>query len=91
MIDFTKIKEVAIEQFNGGVGVTKANMFMDKNMKIMISTLEKDCSIGKHIHSTSSEVIYVLSGSARVILNGEEEIIKAGQCHYCPKGSTHEI
>lgn len=24
-------------------------------------------------------------------LDGEPEIVRAGQCHFCPKGSMHEI
>ena len=91
MIDFSKIKEVSIPQLNGGSGIIKANMFMDSNMKIMLSTLEKGCSIGKHKHITSSEIIYILKGEAKIYLDDKEEIVKEGQCHYCPKGSCHEI
>ena len=25
------------------------------------------------------------------LLDGKEEIVKKGQCHYCPKGHSHEI
>lgn len=91
MIDFNKINEVSIPKFNGGEGVTKANMFMDGKCKIMKSTLVKGSSIGQHIHSTSCEIAYVLSGEAKCILDGNEEIVKNGECHYCPKGSSHSI
>ena len=33
--------------------------------------------------------MHVLSGTARVVMDGEVEIIHAGQTHYCPKGHTH--
>ncbi len=91
MINFDEIEEVAIPNLNGGEGITKANMFMDKNIKIMKSTIEKGSSIGEHIHKTSSEIVYVISGEAKCILDGKEEIVREGECHYCPKGSTHSI
>lgn len=57
----------------------------------MLSTLEKGASIGQHTHRTGSEIAYVLSGKARCILDGKEEVVLPGQCHYCPQGSTHSI
>ena len=34
--------------------------------------------------------MYVLSGTARVLMgDGTEEIVHAGQTHYCPKGHSH--
>ena len=75
MINFDELKEYCISQMNGGIGETKAKMFNDGKIKIMLSTLEVGCSIGEHEHKTSCEVIYVLSG----------------ECHYCPKGSKHSI
>ena len=41
MINFDEIKEVGINSLNGGNGVTKANMYMDNNIKIMKSVLER--------------------------------------------------
>ncbi len=91
MINFEEIDTVEIPEFNGGTGITKSKMFIDGNGKIMKAILEKGSSIGKHTHSTSSEIIYIISGMAKCILNEKEEIVKTGQCHYCPKGSTHSI
>lgn len=36
MINFDEIKEMGINELNGGNGITKANMFMDKNNEICI-------------------------------------------------------
>ena len=65
--------------------------FWDEKVKIMLSTLEKGCSIGHHIHKTSSEITYVIEGEAKCVLDGKEEIVRAGQCHYCPKGACHSL
>lgn len=91
MINFDEIEVSEIPEFNGGTGITKGRMFIDENGKIMKAVLEKGSSIGEHTHKTSCEIVYIISGTAKCILNGKEEFVQAGQCHYCPKGSTHSI
>lgn len=91
MIDFNKITETVINNFYGGEGEYVARMFVDENNKIMKGKLAKDCSIGKHCHETSCEVIFILSGKGKVILDGKEEILTEGDCHYCKKGQTHTL
>ena len=86
-----KLKKTEISQFNGGNGIVKSEMYNDTHIKFMKTILEKDCSIGLHQHLTSSEVIYVIKGQAKCILNNVEEIVNEGGCHYCPKGSFHSI
>ena len=48
-------------------------------------------SIGLHKHETSDDINYVLSGTGKAICDGQEEILKAGTCHICKKGSQHSI
>lgn len=91
MIDFDNLKEFATKNLNGGEGIVKAKMFADKQIKIMISILDAGSSIGEHKHTTSCEVVYILSGMAECITNGTSELLIAGQCHYCPQGSSHAI
>ena len=91
LIDFNKIKEITIPNLNGGSGAVSAMMFMQSENKIMISRIPKGSSIGTHIHTTSSEVNYIISGIGRVICDGKEEKLEAGVCHYCPKNSSHSI
>ena len=91
MIKFEEINEVEFPQFKGGNGITKNRMFADENVKIMRVVLEKGSSIGIHTHTTNSEIIYIIDGIARCSIDGKEEIVKKGECHYCPKGSTHSI
>ena len=91
MINFSDIKATLMPNFQGGKGVTAAQMFVDDKNKIMRITLAPGSSIGMHCHETSSEVIYVLSGVGTAILDGTEETINAGECHYCPKGHTHSF
>ena len=89
MIKFEALNEAVIENFRGGDGETITRMFATDSIKIMKAVLKKGCSIGRHTHETSSEIIYIISGGAKCVIDGKEEFIGAGECHYCPKGGTH--
>ena len=89
LIDFSTMEETVIPHFKGGEKETAAQMFTDENGKIMRGRLIPGASIGLHTHETSSEIIHILAGKARIIMDGAEEMALPGQVHYCPKGHTH--
>ena len=88
---FDAMPETVLENFCGGEKELRVNMYIDPNGKILRGRLVPGASIGLHTHETSSEIIYYLSGSGKVICDGEEERVSAGDCHYCPKGSAHTM
>lgn len=90
-IDFNKIEESVMQNFKGGEGEMRAHMFFDGTNRIMKATLVPGASIGLHRHETSSEIIYILSGSGKVLYEGEEIPLAAGDCHYCKKGFQHSL
>ena len=85
LIDFNAIKEITVPGMNGGTGTMSAKMYMGEQGKII------PCSIGLHRHKTSDDINYVLSGTGRAICDGQEELLRAGTCHICKKGSEHSI
>ena len=91
MIDFERLEEELTPNMRGGEGTVKARRFLQGNVKILKLTLEKGVSIGEHRHETDCEAYYVLEGTAHVMLDGVEEVVRAGECHYCPKGSAHSV
>ena len=91
LIDFSKIEEQATPHFLGGEGTFYARMRVDENGKIFRARLEPGSTIGLHTHETSSEIIYILSGTGKVLYDGEYIPLKAGDCHYCPKGHAHSL
>jgi len=91
VIDFNNIELTLQPRFKGGEGVTKSHIFNDGMNKIMRGCLEPGCTIGYHCHDTSSEIIYILSGEARVLYDDGEERLAPGQCHYCPKHHSHSL
>ena len=68
-----------------------ARMYTDGDNKIMRGKLEPGCSIGLHTHEGNSETIYILSGTGKVLYDGEYEPVSAGSCHYCPRGHAHSL
>ena len=90
-IDFTKLEKTAIENMLGGKGTIYMRRHMDDAGKIMVVRVEPGCSIGEHTHTTSEEVCYVLSGTAKTICDGVEETMVPGVAYYCPQGHTHTV
>ena len=91
MIKFDNIAEKRLEAFKGGEGALKTRMIVDETVRFMRGKLEPGSSIGMHEHSDSCEVLYVISGVGTAIMDGVEEIVNAGDYHYCPKGHAHTL
>ena len=90
-VEFGAMEETAIPGFKGGEGVTHARMFADGCNRIMRGRLEPGCSIGLHTHEGNSEIIFIVSGTGKVLYDGTYESVSAGSCHYCPPGHTHSL
>lgn len=91
LIDFHSMEETVIPHFLDGEGEIRAKMFVDERNRILHGVLEPGCSIGYHAHETSSEIIYVLSGTGKVLCDGVYEPLGPGSCHYCPRGHEHSL
>lgn len=91
LIDFATMEETVIPRFKGGEKEIAARMYVDQRNKIMRGVLVPGASIGMHTHDTGSEIIYILSGTGRVLCDDGVETVAAGQCHYCPKGHAHSL
>lgn len=91
LINFPAMEETIIPNCKGGEKEYAARRFSDEKNAAMRGRLIPGASIGMHTHETSSEFIYILSGTASILCDGKSETLTAGQCHYCPKGSTHTM
>ncbi|MDO4466642.1 MAG: cupin domain-containing protein [Bacillota bacterium] len=90
-IDHKNQEFQAFPNFKGGDGQLNAKMFFDGKCRILSGELPAGSNIGMHTHEGNSEIIFVLEGTGTVICDGETEIVEAGNCHYCPEGSTHSF
>ena len=80
LINFEQIPESIIPNMRGGEGQVASHMYVDGDNKIM-----------KGLLATSSEIIYVLSGTGKVLYDGQYEPLSAGSVHYCPKSHEHSL
>lgn len=91
MLDFKNIEETVMPNFKGGEGEMIARMFFDGKNRIMKCKLPIGSTVGLHRHETSSEIIFIISGHGKAILDGKEEILTDDCCHYCKKGQEHTL
>lgn len=90
-LDFNNIELKILKNFNGGEKEVQANMYIDDTNKIFRGKLIPGASIGMHTHEVNEEVIYILQGNAKFLYDDTVEYVKAGECHYCPKGHSHSF
>lgn len=90
-LDFNNIELKILKNFNGGEKELQANMYVDDTNKIFRGKLIPGASIGMHTHEFNEEVIYILQGNAKFLYDDTVEYVKAGECHYCPKGHSHSF
>ena len=90
-IDFNTYEHTVVPEFKGGKGQLDGQMFVDSKGKILTGRLQPGYTVGLHTHDTSSEIIYVLSGTGYAIVDGQREDLQPGVCTYCPQGSSHEL
>ena len=91
LIDFNAQEERVFHGMNGGKGDVSAKMFMNSSGKVIVSRLKPGASIGLHVQAAGNDINFVAGGEGRAVCDGAEELLKAGVCHYCPKGSSHMI
>lgn len=91
MNKFDEIEEQIIPNFCGGTGRLICKMYGDDLNRFLKGKLEPGSSIGLHTHETSSEILYVVSGTPKMITNGIEERLYPGAVSYCKKGNSHTL
>jgi mannose-6-phosphate isomerase-like protein (cupin superfamily) len=48
-------------------------------------------SVGRHYHTETEEVYYILRGAGRMTVGDETRAVGAGDAVYIPRGSTHAL
>lgn len=91
MIEMKNGEMKPFEHFKGGEKQMDANMFFDGTNRILYGRLEPGASIGYHKHEGNCEIIYILEGKAKYLMDEGVEYGTAGQAHYCPEGHSHSM
>lgn len=85
------------EKRAGGIGTTIMEHIIDEKVyggKIAAYArviLKPGCSLGYHKHESTSETLYILSGTADYNDNGTPCTLHAGDVAFCPEGESHSI
>lgn len=90
-VDFNAMAADSLSNFKGGEGTVLMKMAQLNDNRVMLATLPKGSSVGFHAHVNDMEVIYVLQGTATILLDSSELVYTPGMAHYCPKGHAHSI
>lgn len=91
VIPFAEMDEKALPNFKGGEKQYNVKMFTEGNNKIMQGRLVPGASIGLHTHETDCEVIFITSGTGKVIDDGQEHAVCEGVALFCPKEHAHTL
>lgn len=60
------------------------------NVDLHMNVINADSGLGPyHYHESAENIYFVLSGRARVIVDGVEHFVEAGQVAYIPNGVPH--
>lgn len=98
---YKKVAEMAptpIPNCMGGEGTVMMERLLDapaemlgKGRAYVRHTLAPGVSIGKHTHEHEMESMVIVKGRARHIINGEEQLLEAGDLIAAMPGDTHQI
>jgi mannose-6-phosphate isomerase-like protein (cupin superfamily) len=62
-----------------------------ENQSLAEATIPVGGSTTEHYHRLTEELYLVTAGQGRLIIDGEERIINAGDCALVPPGSRHKV
>ena len=92
LVDFNTMEAVEMPCLWNGGGVMSSKMFIDdKGNKFIKAAIRPGGAFGKHNHSGSMDIVYVLEGEGIAVCDGAEERLVPGVCHVCPDGSEHQF
>lgn len=99
IVDIENIKNLKeyIQRAHGGKGKIKMNFSFEKQKGIGMwnffayAELLKGSTVGYHQHMGNDEWYFILSGKAKITIDGSEAKIKKGDCVLTKDGSFHGI
>ena len=85
------MKKKCVESFKNGRGKVYLRVYNDEEENVILIRIPKGSVIGLHTHETDSETELVLQGKVVFTIDGKEETVEKGQCHFCRNGSAHTV
>jgi mannose-6-phosphate isomerase-like protein (cupin superfamily) len=64
-------------------------VFSSPRSAMFIGSNKDPKGIGRHMHVTVDEIVFVYKGEGEMYINGKWVPVKAGDLHVCPRGVVH--
>ena len=91
LINFPGMEETVKENIGDSGKNGRMRTYEDDMIKTVLIKLEPGAIIPDHKHETNCDLYYVVEGKGKAYVDGVEENLQPGFCHYCPKGSSHGV
>ncbi len=64
-------------------------VFSSPRTAVGVGKMKDPKGIGRHMHVTVDELVFVYKGEGEMYINGKWVPVKAGTLHICPRGAVH--
>jgi mannose-6-phosphate isomerase-like protein (cupin superfamily) len=64
-------------------------VFSSPRSALFVGSNKDPQGLGRHIHVTVDEIVFVYKGEGEMYINGKWVPVKAGDLHVCPRGVAH--
>jgi mannose-6-phosphate isomerase-like protein (cupin superfamily) len=81
-----KIEELTLQNTN-----FRQVLYTGKHAQLVVMCLQVGEDIGSEVHETVDQFFRIESGSAKVVMNGEEAFVGDGDAFIVPAGTTHNV
>ncbi len=82
---FTTLDGSEIREWAGAVSAPA------RNQSLAEATIPPGGATTAHYHRTTEELYLVRAGEGRLVLDGEERVLREGDCALIPPGAEHKI
>jgi quercetin dioxygenase-like cupin family protein len=72
-----------------GAASRSDNIFTSPRLAVNVGSSKDYKGVGRHIHTSVDELIYMVQGEGEIYLNGKWMPFKTGDLHVCPRGVAH--
>lgn len=66
-------------------------LFTGQHAQLVVMSLKPNEDIGTEVHPTTDQFLRIEKGEGKVVMNGEEQIIKDGSAIIVPAGTEHNV
>ncbi len=80
-----------IEKLTEDNGFFRQVLFTGQHQQLVVMSLLPNEEIGMEVHEITDQFLRIETGDGKLIMNGEEKIVKAGDAIIVPAGTQHNV